>query len=112
MHIQQLETAGDVDITWLSRDGRPAGTTTLLQDALVAAPWVSDDVYAWVAGEALTLAPIRRWLRTEKALPRGARRGRRRRPARAARDRPGRRDPRRGDARRDPPSRSPAAELG
>ncbi|WP_447946739.1 siderophore-interacting protein [Microbacterium lacticum] len=61
-HIQQLETAGDVDITWLSRDGRPAGTTTLLQDALVAAPWVSDDVYAWVAGEALTLAPIRRWL--------------------------------------------------
>lgn len=61
-HIQQLETAGDVDITWLSRDGRPAGTTTLLQDALVSAPWVSDDVYAWVAGEALTLAPIRRWL--------------------------------------------------
>lgn len=69
-HIQRLETAGDVEITWLSRDGRPAGTTTLLQDAMARAEWISDDVFAWVAGEALTLTPIRRWLRNEKRLPR------------------------------------------
>lgn len=69
-HVQNLATDGDVEITWLSRDGRPAGTTTLLFDALHAADWESDDVFVWVAGETLTLTPIRRWLRGEKGLPR------------------------------------------
>jgi len=68
-HAQELRTSADATITWLDRRGAPAGTTTLLEDALRAAPWPSDDVYAWVAGEALTLAPIRRWLRNEKGLP-------------------------------------------
>ncbi|QAY60166.1 siderophore-interacting protein [Microbacterium protaetiae] len=68
--IQELRTDGDVTLTWLSRDGAPAGTTTLLFDALRAAPWESDDVFAWVAGETLTLTPIRRWLRNDKGLPR------------------------------------------
>lgn len=67
--VQELTTRADARITWLDRNGAPAGTTTLLFDALQAAPWRSDDVYAWVAGEALTLAPIRRWLRNDKALP-------------------------------------------
>lgn len=69
-HAQQIHTAADATITWLSRDGAAAGTTTLLLDALQAAPWHSDDVYAWVAGETLTLTPIRRWLRNDKGLPR------------------------------------------
>lgn len=67
-HIQDLNTDGDVSITWLSRDGKPAGTTTLMFDALRALEWRSDDVFAWVAGETLTLTPIRRWLRNEKGL--------------------------------------------
>lgn len=69
-HVQEIRTAADATITWLSRDGAPAGTTSLLLDALQAAPWHSDDVYAWVAGETLTLTPIRRWLRNDKGLPR------------------------------------------
>lgn len=67
-HVQELTTAADARITWLDRKGAPAGTTSLMFDALQAAPWHSDDVYAWVAGEALTLAPIRRWLRNDKGL--------------------------------------------
>ncbi|MFT4136529.1 SIP domain-containing protein [Microbacterium sp.] len=67
-HVQELTTRADATITWLSRDGRPAGTTTLLFDALRATPWRSDDVFAWVAGETLTLTPIRRWLRGDKQL--------------------------------------------
>ncbi|MFT4229013.1 MAG: siderophore-interacting protein [Microbacterium sp.] len=67
-HIQDLRTRADAEITWLSRGGRPAGTTTLLFDALRAAPWRSDDVFVWVAGETLTLVPIRRWLRGDKGL--------------------------------------------
>lgn len=66
--IQELTTAADVTITWLDRRGAPAGTTTLMFDALREAEWYSDDVYAWVAGEALTLAPIRRWLRGDKGI--------------------------------------------
>lgn len=68
-HVQELRTQADARITWLDREGAPAGTTTLMFDALKALDWSSDDVYAWVAGEALTLAPIRRWLRNEKGLP-------------------------------------------
>ncbi|MFT3876676.1 MAG: siderophore-interacting protein [Propioniciclava sp.] len=67
--IQDLAAPSGARITWLTRDGAPAGTTTWLFDALRAAPWHGDDVYAWVAGEAITLAPIRRWLRQEKGLP-------------------------------------------
>lgn len=66
--VQDLPTRADAAITWLDRCGAPAGTTSLLFDAIRAADWPSDDVFAWVAGEALTLAPIRRWLRGEKGL--------------------------------------------
>ena len=67
--IQELTTRADATVTWLDRQGAPAGTTTLLFDALQATPWRSDDVYAWIAGEALTLTPIRRWLRNDKGVP-------------------------------------------
>lgn len=69
-HRQNLSTPSGVDITWLSRDGAPAGTRPLLHDALTHAPWWEGDVYVWVAGEALSIAPIRRWLRRDKNLPR------------------------------------------
>lgn len=67
-HRQDLPTPDRVEVTWLSRDGAEPGTTTLLFDAIRAAEWWPGSVYAWVAGEAGTLAPIRRWLRREKEL--------------------------------------------
>lgn len=67
-HRQELPTPEGVEVTWLSRDGAEPGTTTLLFDALRAAQWWPGAVFAWVAGEASTLAPIRLWLRREKDL--------------------------------------------
>ncbi len=67
-HRQELAVPPGVDITWLSRDGAEPGTTTLLFDAIRDAAWPEGRVFAWVAGEALTLVPIRRWLRQEKGL--------------------------------------------
>ncbi|MFT4213696.1 MAG: siderophore-interacting protein, partial [Microbacterium sp.] len=64
-----LPVPDGVEVTWLSRDGAEAGTTTLLFDAIRGAEWWEGTVFAWVAGETLTLTPIRRWLRNEKGLP-------------------------------------------
>ncbi|MBN8425315.1 siderophore-interacting protein [Microbacterium esteraromaticum] len=68
-HRQDLPVPDGVRVTWLSRDGAEPGTTSLLLDALRTAEWWDGVVFAWVAGEALTLAPIRRWLRQQKGLP-------------------------------------------
>lgn len=68
-HRQTLPHPEGVEITWLSRDGAEPGTTTLLLDAIRTAEWWSGTAFAWVAGETLTLVPIRRWLRNEKGLP-------------------------------------------
>ncbi|MFT3889323.1 MAG: siderophore-interacting protein [Arachnia sp.] len=67
-HRQDLPQPEGVQITWLNRDGAEPGTTTLLFDALTSADWWDGTVFAWVAGESLTLAPIRRWLRNDKGL--------------------------------------------
>lgn len=68
-HEQELPQHEGVEITWLCRDGAEPGTTTLLFDAIRATAWWQGTVFAWIAGESLTLAPIRRWLRNEKGLP-------------------------------------------
>ena len=67
-HRQDLPVPPGVELTWLSRDGAPPGSTTLLLDAITNADWWEGEVFAWVAGEALTLTPIRRWLRQQKGL--------------------------------------------
>jgi NADPH-dependent ferric siderophore reductase len=68
-HVQDLVVPDRVEVTWFSRDGAEAGTTSTLFDAIRAADWWEGKVFAWVAGETLTLVPIRRWLRREKGLP-------------------------------------------
>ncbi|AZT97656.1 MAG: SIP domain-containing protein [Brevibacterium aurantiacum] len=67
-HRQDLSVPEGVELTWLSRNGAEPGTTTLLYDAITGADWWEGKVFAWVAGETLTLTPIRRWLRNEKGL--------------------------------------------
>lgn len=69
-HRIDLPGPDGVELTWLSREGRPGGSTTLLYDAITGADWWEGTVFAWVAGESLTLTPIRRWLRGEKGLSR------------------------------------------
>ncbi len=69
-HEQDLATMADATVTWLHRGDAAPGTTTLLADAVTAAPWWPGEVYAWVAGESMGITPIRRFLKEERGVPR------------------------------------------
>ena len=59
---QPLATAADVDLRWISRDGRPAGTTTVLIDALREIRLPPERGQGWGGGEALAMRDVRRHL--------------------------------------------------
>jgi NADPH-dependent ferric siderophore reductase len=67
---QDLRCAADVDLRWLHRDGVPAGESTLLADALAGFEFEfpTGRGFVWVAGEAVSLKPVRRMLRNHPAL--------------------------------------------
>ncbi|PRB13086.1 siderophore-interacting protein [Microbacterium sp. MYb62] len=65
---QAIEAGAGVSITWVHRGPVPAGTTTHLADAVRAVSWREGQPFAWVAGETLSIKPIRRWLREERGL--------------------------------------------
>ncbi|MCT7374687.1 siderophore-interacting protein [Chelativorans salis] len=69
---QELPTKADLDLRWLSREGRPAGTTTLLADAVRALPFLGDNtlVFVWTGCEHAAAREIRAYLRKERGLPR------------------------------------------
>ena len=71
---QELRTQAALDLRWLSRDGRPAGATTLLADAVRAAAFPGDgaSVFVWVGCEHAAASEIRAHLRKERGLPRGS----------------------------------------
>lgn len=66
---QHIECPPDLGLTWLHRDGVPAGCSTLLGDAVrdVELP-PGQDVSAWVSGESTTVRGIRRHLRDDRGL--------------------------------------------
>lgn len=66
---QKLESAADVSLTWLHRDGAEPGTSPLLETAVRAFVPPPGDGFVWLAGEAGTLKPIRRYVRNELAIP-------------------------------------------
>ncbi|GAA3883468.1 siderophore-interacting protein [Saccharothrix violaceirubra] len=68
---QEIASKGDVELTWLYRDGAAPGTTTLLHDAIAAWELPEGTGFVWIAGEANTLKPIRRLLR-DRGLHRDA----------------------------------------
>lgn len=61
---QDLRVPPGVSLTWLHRDGAPAGTTTLLGD-FAARTELPDDTwtYVWAFGEAGCIRPVRAWAR-------------------------------------------------
>lgn len=66
----ELPTRADLRLTWLHRDGRPAGTTDLLEQALRAWDPPAGEGFAWAAAEAGAARALRRHLRDERGLPR------------------------------------------
>ncbi|MGW7057689.1 SIP domain-containing protein [Streptomyces sp. NPDC054904] len=69
-HRQELPTRADAEVTWLVRDGAPAGRTDLLERAVRGMEWLPGEVFAWAAGEAVTLKGIRRHLAADRQVPR------------------------------------------
>jgi NADPH-dependent ferric siderophore reductase len=69
-HRQELPTRADAEITWVSRNGAPAGTTDLLERAVRDMEWPEGTVFAWAAGEAMALKGIRRHLAADRGVPR------------------------------------------
>ncbi|MCO1337389.1 NADPH-dependent ferric siderophore reductase [Kocuria polaris] len=68
-HQQPLRVLPGVLVTWLPRRGAPAGTTTLLLDAVRTAPWWPGSPFAWIAGEQSTVRALRRHLVLDRHLP-------------------------------------------
>ncbi|MFD8594701.1 siderophore-interacting protein [Kitasatospora sp. NPDC059646] len=67
--IQDLASAGEVDVTWLVREpGRPSGLPAALREAELP----DGAAYAWIAGEAGTVKELRRHLVRERGLDRRA----------------------------------------
>ncbi|WP_327232036.1 siderophore-interacting protein [Streptomyces murinus] len=68
----ELSTPAAVEVRWLHRGDRPAGTGDALERAVTAVPVAEGErLYAWIAGEAGQIKPLRRWVRDELRLDRG-----------------------------------------
>lgn len=67
---QEIDVVCDARITWLFRDGAPAGTGSRLVDAVRAAELPEGRAKAWAAGESLVVRAVREHLRDERGLPR------------------------------------------
>lgn len=68
---QNLRSQAAVELSWLSREGRPAGTTTLLADAIRAIDLAVDgSVFVWVGCEHAAARQIRAHLHDERGLAR------------------------------------------
>ncbi|WP_046767852.1 siderophore-interacting protein [Jiangella alkaliphila] len=65
-----LESAADLRVTWLHRDGAAAGTTGALERAVRSLPWPGGAVDVWVAGEAGEVRAIRRFASIERGVER------------------------------------------
>ncbi|MFI0369868.1 siderophore-interacting protein [Actinomadura sp. 1N219] len=64
---QDLPTPGDADVVWLHRNGGQVGD--LLVEAVQKLEFPSEDVHAFVHGEANFIKTLRRHLRVERGLP-------------------------------------------
>ncbi|MFD8061344.1 siderophore-interacting protein [Streptomyces cyaneofuscatus] len=69
---QSFETAGDVTVHWLHRDGAAAGQSEVLVDAVREATFLPGRPFAWLAGESGTVRSLRRHLVNERKLDKRA----------------------------------------
>lgn len=69
---QYIDTPGAVDLHWLHRDGRPAVTSTLLEDTVRGAVFPDGDVFAWIAGKASSVRSLRRHLVKDRGVAKSA----------------------------------------
>ncbi|GAA3688764.1 siderophore-interacting protein [Arthrobacter ginkgonis] len=65
-----LDSPANVEVTWLHRGDAAPGTTDLLERAVRGVDLPAGDGFVWVAGESLSIKPLRRYLRHEAGLDR------------------------------------------
>ncbi len=65
-----LPTAANAQIIWLHRNGKPAGLSGLLEDAIRSLQLPSRDMHAWIACEIAVARRLREYLMEEEAMPR------------------------------------------
>jgi NADPH-dependent ferric siderophore reductase len=65
---QQFETGTDLTLTYVHRNGAPAGTTSLVLDAIRAAAFPAGDAYAYIAGEVSMSRAVRAHLTDERGF--------------------------------------------
>jgi NADPH-dependent ferric siderophore reductase len=68
---QPLESAGDLEVTWLHREGR-AGEGELLLDAVRALAFPAGRLHGFVHGEAAAVRALRRHLLVDRGVPKEA----------------------------------------
>src|SRR5690606_12237968 len=56
---QRFETRANLTLTYVHRNGAPAGTTTLIADAIAAATFPQGEAYAYIAGEVTMSQAVR-----------------------------------------------------
>ncbi|GED04894.1 siderophore-interacting protein [Glutamicibacter uratoxydans] len=66
----ELHSPADLTVTWLHRNGAPAGGTDLLEQAVKSQQLPSGEGFVWVAGESMSIKPLRRYLKNDLGLDR------------------------------------------
>jgi NADPH-dependent ferric siderophore reductase len=66
---QPIDSAADVDVRWIHRNGTEPAGTTLLADAVAAWTPPAGDGRVWGGGEALAMRHVRRTAREQHGLP-------------------------------------------
>lgn len=65
-----LSSPADLQVSWLHRGNRPAGTSNLLETAVRSLALPEGEGFIWVAGESISIKPLRRYLKNELGLDR------------------------------------------
>lgn len=65
-----LFSPAGLEVTWLHRGGRPAGSTDLIEQAVRGFDRPEGSGFTWVAGETLSIKPLRGFLKNELGLDR------------------------------------------
>lgn len=68
--VQVIRSRADVEITWLPRNGREAGTATDLAAAMMSADLPEENCEVWFAAESATVRTVRRHFQLDRAMPR------------------------------------------
>ena len=66
-----LESAADLDVTWVHRNGAAAGDAHLLLNALKQIELPTSECFAWVAAESLVARALRKHLVEERGFDKG-----------------------------------------